>query len=131
MVKVNYDLSTGQILGFYPKTIAYKKIPEPTIEITDDQHLDCINNPGMRKVDIDANTFQIAPCALPEPTSDELLSIIRAKRNALLAECDWIALPDSPLTENKKYSWKIYRQKLRDFPAICDLENPKWPEKPI
>lgn len=33
-IKVNYDKKTGAILGYYPDDVAYKKIPEPYIEIT-------------------------------------------------------------------------------------------------
>lgn len=128
MIKVNYNDTTGLILGFYPDNIGYKTTPMPTIEITVEQHLDCINNPGLRKVDID--TMQIVTCTLPETTTDELLSMIRVKRDSLLAECDWTVLSDVPLTEEKKDQWRIYRQALRDMPGNCDPANPVWPEKP-
>ena len=52
MIKVNYDSETGQILGFYPNEIEYQSIPEPYIEIDCEQHNDCINNQGYRKIDI-------------------------------------------------------------------------------
>ena len=45
---------------------------------------------------------------------------IRARRNDLLAKCDWTVLVDSPLTEEKRAEWLTYRQELRD---ISELEN--------
>mgnify|MGYP003117782335 CR=1 FL=1 len=44
-------------------------------------------------------------------------STIRAERNAYLNGCDWTQGADSPLTDEKKAEWAVYRQELRDFPA--------------
>jgi Phage tail assembly chaperone protein len=55
-----------------------------------------------------------------------LLTRLRAKRNALLAQSDWTQMPDVSLSN--KAEWAQYRQALRDFPAdTTDLENPVWP----
>lgn len=43
---------------------------------------------------------------------------IRQKRNELLFESDWTQLLDSPLTEQQKVEWTIYRQQLRNLPEI-------------
>lgn len=53
---------------------------------------------------------------------------IRARRNDLLAKCDWTVLVDSPLTEEKRAEWITYRQALRDISALelfpyIDLPN--------
>jgi hypothetical protein len=48
----------------------------------------------------------------------------------LLNECDWTQLPDSPLTEEKKLEWKVYRQDLRDITNQEDPHNIIWPTKP-
>jgi hypothetical protein len=47
----------------------------------------------------------------------EPFKILRKKRNELLKECDYLALPDYP-HENPEIrtAWKIYRQQLRDLP---------------
>jgi hypothetical protein len=37
-VKVNYDTKTTLVKGYYPDIINYASIPEPYIEITDEQH---------------------------------------------------------------------------------------------
>ena len=58
------------------------------------------------------------------------LSDIRAKRKALLAECDWTQVLDTVLTPAKQEEWAIYRQALRDFPSTVDIADTVWPEKP-
>lgn len=52
MYKVNYDILTGDILGYYPDFIEYKSIPQPFIIIDNECYNDCINNPNKRKVDV-------------------------------------------------------------------------------
>jgi len=58
------------------------------------------------------------------------LEELRSKRNALLAETDYLALSDSTLTDNMK----TYRQALRDLPSGKDTvekcENAVFPTKP-
>ena len=56
-----------------------------------------------------------------------LMEAIRAKRNKLLTETDYLALADSTLTDEMR----TYRQALRDLPAnTVDPANPVWPTKP-
>jgi len=61
------------------------------------------------------------------------LSVIRSKRDELLATSDWTQFIDSPLTDEKKKDWQTYRQALRDMPdkGCTDLDNPIWPIKPV
>ena len=55
------------------------------------------------------------------------LEQLRAKRNQLLTETDYLALADSTLTDEMR----DYRQALRDLPAnTVDPANPVWPVKP-
>ncbi len=65
-----------------------------------------------------------------ELTAGELITEIRAKRDALLKESDYTQLPDSPFSNEEKMAWVVYRQELRDFPQTCDFNNPVWPIKP-
>ena len=52
---------------------------------------------------------------------------LRAERNRLLAETDYLALADATLTDEMR----AYRQALRDLPAnTADPANPVWPVKP-
>ena len=57
----------------------------------------------------------------------EQMAALRAKRNQLLAETDYLALSDVTLSTEMAE----YRQALRDLPAnTSDLANPTWPVKP-
>jgi hypothetical protein len=49
--------------------------------------------------------------------TDNILEILRLKRDALLTESDWTQVNDSPLSETKKTEWATYRQELRDLPS--------------
>jgi hypothetical protein len=63
------------------------------------------------------------------PTTDELAAIARAKRNALLAETDWIQAADVP--QATKDLWAPYRQALRDVPEQSGFPTDiVWPVKP-
>lgn len=44
-------------------------------------------------------------------------------RNQRLYETDWTQVADSPLSNEKKAQWAVYRQHLRDI-----TNNPNWPE---
>ena len=83
MVKVNYDSTTGEILGFFPNDIGYATIPEPNIEIDAAAHQDCINNQGLRRVDL--KTLKIVEHTPPGPTLFDLQaaawSRIKAERD--------------------------------------------------
>ena len=65
--------------------------------------------------------------------NEYLFSLIRNNRNMLLSETDWTQFNDSPLSADKIEEYKVYRQKLRDFPTT--ITNPKeqeiiWPTPP-
>ena len=53
------------------------------------------------------------------------LDVIREKRNKLLQESDYRALPDYP----QRDKWIVYRQALRDLPSIW-VEGMAFPETP-
>lgn len=56
-----------------------------------------------------------APKKSEEQKLNELATTIRSKRNSLLAETDYLLMPDYPIS--KEYSEKVkeYRQQLRDI----------------
>lgn len=57
-----------------------------------------------------------------------LLHDLRQRRNQLLAETDYLGLPD---LGGFSAEMTAYRQALRDLPAnTTDPANPVWPEKP-
>tara|TARA_R100001377_G_C3155349_1_gene97792 strand:+ start:535 stop:840 length:306 start_codon:yes stop_codon:yes gene_type:complete len=52
---------------------------------------------------------------------------IRKKRDKLLLDTDWWALPDLTMSDKQK----TYRQALRDYPASWSADNSvAWPTKP-
>ena len=53
------------------------------------------------------------------------IDVIREKRNKLLQDSDFCALPDFP----QRDKWIVYRQELRDFPSVWTPETP-FPIKP-
>ncbi len=67
--------------------------------------------------------------------TDNVLEILRNKRNKLLDESDWTQVNDCPLSDSKKQEWATYRQSLRDLPStnqsvnnIADVIFPSTPE---
>jgi len=63
---------------------------------------------------------------------EEALNFLRAKRNNLLAQTDWVVLPDSPITD--KTAWETYRTQLRDITngltTVEQVEAVVFPTKP-
>ena len=78
----------------------------------------------------DAEITEINSTYTAEYSYNFNMQMLRAKRNALLAETDYLALSDSTLTDNMK----TYRQALRDLPSgkdtVAKCENATWPTKP-
>lgn len=62
-------------------------------------------------------------------TAEELIAVMRDLRDVLLKECDWTIVPDSPLTEERKQEWILWRQWMRDLPNYCSPQDgDKWVE---
>ena len=56
-----------------------------------------------------------APKKSEEQKLNELATTIRSKRNSLLAETDYLLMPDYPISEEYLKKVKEYRQQLRDI----------------
>ena len=93
----------------------------------------------MNKIVVDAQTGEqtLVPLTAAEIAEREAyerdvlpgvrLKKLRARRNELLAETDYLALSDVTLSTEMAE----YRQALRDLPAnTSDPANPVWPTKP-
>ncbi|MBP80228.1 MAG: hypothetical protein CL926_13285 [Deltaproteobacteria bacterium] len=56
------------------------------------------------------------------------LEALRTHRDFLLRQSDWTQFNDSPLSDDKKNEWKIYRQALRDITKTakpkCVVDSP-------
>ena len=64
-------------------------------------------------------------------TDEDYAAEARAKRNQLIAETDFMAMPDYPLDEERKAAVLAYRQALRDVPEQAGWpRDVEWPEKP-
>ena len=64
-------------------------------------------------------------------TDEEYAAEAREKRNALIAETDYMAMPDYPLDAEKKAAVLAYRQALRDVPEQEGFPRQiDWPVKP-
>lgn len=69
----------------------------------------------------------------PLPSTEQLASEVRVKRNAALTASDWTQLPDAQaaMSESMRLAWAAYRQALRDvsnqpgFPQTVE-----WPVTP-
>jgi hypothetical protein len=74
-------------------------------------------------------TIQEGPTV--EIRQEEPLVGIRAERNRLLLVTDWTQVSDSPLTQEKRDEWKVYRQALRDMFINCSTPSDVvWPNLP-
>lgn len=64
-------------------------------------------------------------------TDDEYAAEARERRNVLIAETDFMLMPDYPLSESRRAAVAAYRQALRDVPAQSGFpRRVVWPVKP-
>lgn len=68
---------------------------------------------------------------VPEPTVQELASMIRSQRDAKLSATDYLVVPDYPISPEDLEAVKVYRQALRDIPEQSGFpKNVQWPVEP-
>lgn len=64
-------------------------------------------------------------------TDEDRAKAAREKRDHLLAETDYLLMPDYPISEEALAALKTYRQALRDVPEQTGFPNTiEWPSKP-
>lgn len=77
---------------------------------------------------------QVVDRIIPQLEIDAASEIkTRAKRDRMLGYTDWTQVPDSPLSEEKKTEFQVYRQALRDLPTHANwpnLTDEDWPVMP-
>lgn len=66
---------------------------------------------------------------------EDFLNVLRYERNLKLSGTDWALMVDSPLAEEEKSLYRVYRQSLRDLTNyipedITSLDDVDWPEAP-
>lgn len=68
---------------------------------------------------------------IPEPSDEELASIVRSQRNTKLEATDYLLVSDYPISEEKLAEVKVYRQALRDITEQVGFpRDVRWPDVP-
>ena len=63
--------------------------------------------------------------------NESQIEVIRSRRNKMLSDTDWTQFADSPLSDEKKEAFKVYRQQLRDMTKTYqETGQINWPEEP-
>lgn len=103
-----------------------ESVPEGAVSGT------CPDSDGVSTVDGLLDVLRWRKHPLGEFATDEdLAPEARAKRDVLLAETDYLMMPDYPLSESKRAAIAAYRQALRDVPAQSGFPRQiDWPVKP-
>mgnify|MGYP000706873742 CR=1 FL=1 len=61
----------------------------------------------------------------------EKAKAIRAERDKLLTECDWLVIREQDIGTPIPHEWKAYRQALRDITDQLDFpDDVSWPISP-
>jgi hypothetical protein len=120
----------------YPNWYSWSKIDNDGNKISDDkrmqtkyvivnlEHKGIVTRPSNEEINAKVKELQNA----------ESMRLLRLERNRKLAETDWRASSDLPLSSE----WSNYRQALRDLPSTAtptldddgNLFNVTWPDKP-
>ena len=68
---------------------------------------------------------------IPEPTTEEVAAQVRAQRDSMIAQTDYLMMSDYPISEENKTLLETYRQALRDIPEQEGFpSNVQWPVAP-
>lgn len=113
--------------GFYIDVIN-SVIPEDVFEVPEEEYNALFEGQSKGKTIVyKSRKLQLVDPEKLEKTWDD----IRLRRDTLLANCDWTQMPDSPLSEEMRTKWQVYRQKLRDITtAYSDPNKVVWPLAP-
>ena len=77
-------------------------------------------------------SVEAIPAPTPEEEKSELEAQVRAQRDELIAETDYLLMADYPISAEQLADVKAYRQVLRDVPQQDGFpNNVDWPEKPV
>ena len=131
MIFAHYDTETFTVKAVYDKKL-HSNIPEPNIEITQDEYaeyLKKINSDYVIKVAGGLERIEFIPVD-KEIIRQRKLAQITLLRDEKLQASDWTQLSDIPLSDSKKKEWVDYRDKLRKMMATVNPDNPQFPIEP-
>jgi len=106
----------------------YKFYPAIEMPFTANKRL-YIVGPPVYTIDDDVHAVYITYPPVPISLM-QAWQAIREDRNNMLFQTDWTQLEDSPLSNEQKDSYKVYRQSLRDITNQEDPFNIIWPNPP-
>jgi len=92
-----------------------------------------VNNKLVLLTDEEVASIEAEQQAWADGADDRAAAANRATRNQLLSDSDWTQMPDSPVINEAKAGWAIYRTSLRNLTAHenwPNLEEADWPTKP-
>jgi len=104
-----YNLETGEI-------------EHSTSTVAEINEVGLLDGQGIIQGDYQPNEYKVIDGEAVVRT-DNVLEILRNKRNKLLNESDWTQVNDCPLSDSKKQEWATYRQELRDLPSSHQSAN--------
>lgn len=129
MKYLKYNKQTGEALGITSIPNG-RELPEHDIigRLPIESYVDA------NSVRVDLETLAIVEKSQKINKNEIAMTLLRERRDRLLAASDWTQMSDSPLTTTQKTAWKKYRQALRDLPKTCgeitDVESADWPQTP-
>jgi len=115
-----YNLETGEI-------------EHSTTTVAEINEVGLLDGQGIIEGDYQPNEYKIVDGEAVVRT-DNVLEMLRNKRNELLKQSDWTQMSDSPLSDSKKTEWATYRQSLRDLPtsnsSASSYDDVTFPSEP-
>ena len=114
-----YVMTLSRILGNIPPAASYNILAD---EVDESNYGDAV---VYRDPSLKPTWAQVQNGVVPEQWF-----VIRGQRIRKLRASDWSALPDVPMTVEKKSEWETYRQALRDVTTQSDPFNITWPTPP-
>lgn len=108
---------------------AFEAVGQHTVSL-DTQNPHAITVSEIEAACTDVSVEQVLT-ALNDITNAEPMSELRAKRDALLNQCDWVVSKAMEAGQVVPIPWQTYRQALRDITnTYTSLDDVVWPTKP-
>jgi hypothetical protein len=128
------------VIGFYADDFhEAHQIPAGAVEIDDEHHVALLEGQSVgKRMKLDAKGQALLVDPAP-PTSDELATALRGRRDAALAATDWLVSrhqdetlfsAKTTLTKAQGDALGAYRKALRDLPAVKAFPSVDLPAAP-